>query len=323
MTPPSSTSKSIPCTPEPGHTKPPAPQLQDRGLSSRPEIGAHRLGFAPDVVGAAVRDHPAEVERDHLVADPHDQTYVMLDQQHGDAAPVADGADFIGEPIDFRVVSPPAGSSSSNSFGRFGERARKLHPLANAKGNAPAGRSATLLRPNSSISASAAQQSSFPRALPAALRAHWPGIRRAQSRARQHTRFRAPSWLKTGRRSGTSARRQARRVHAWSRQQAGGRRRSIDPARRVIETRDAVEERRLAGAVWANEAADCAAGNLKGYVLERGHAANRIVSPRTASRARGLEVPRRVRASSSRLGQLHALPIPHARLGQARRLPQS
>src|ERR1700678_2933004 len=42
---------------------------------------------------------------------------------------------------------------------------------------------------------------------------------------------------------------------------------------RIIETGNAIEERRLAGAVRTDQAADRPAGDLEGDIVERGHAA--------------------------------------------------
>ena len=82
---------------------------------------------------------------------------------------------------------------------------------------------------------------------------------------------------------------------------------------RIIETRDAIEERRLAGAVRTNQAADRAAGDLEGDILERGHAAEPDRQPPDRQQGGRLEVRIVIRASDSRLGQLHGLSVPHYR----------
>src|SRR6202042_157160 len=82
---------------------------------------------------------------------------------------------------------------------------------------------------------------------------------------------------------------------------------------RIIETRDAIEERRLAGAVRANQTADGAASDLEGHVLKRGHAAEPDRYPVDVQQGGRLEVRIVIRASDSRLGKLHRLSVPHCR----------
>ena len=102
-----------------------------------PQIGAHHLAIGPHLVGPPVGDDPAEVERDHLVADPHDQIHVMLDEEHRDAAPVADGADLVGQPVDLLVVEAGGRFVEEQELRTHGERARQLHPLAHAERQLP------------------------------------------------------------------------------------------------------------------------------------------------------------------------------------------
>ena len=94
---------------------------------------------------------------------------------------------------------------------------------------------------------------------------------------------------------------------------AAGQRPAVEhdrPRVRIIETRDAIEERRLAGAVRADQAADRAAGDLERDVVERGHAAEPDRQPPDRKQGGGLEVRNIIRASDSRLGQLHGLSVP-------------
>ena len=134
VTPPSSTSKSTPCSAraEPYHASSP---LTSRigALIRAPEIGAHHVAIGPDLVGRAVGDHAAKVERDDLVGDPHDKVHVMLDEQHRDAAAVADGADFLAQPVDFRVIEPAGRFVEQQQLRAYGERPGELHPLADAE----------------------------------------------------------------------------------------------------------------------------------------------------------------------------------------------
>jgi hypothetical protein len=57
----------------------------------------------------------------------------MLDQEHGDAAAVADGADFIGESVDFRVVEAAGRFVQQQQLWAFGECAGKLYSLADSE----------------------------------------------------------------------------------------------------------------------------------------------------------------------------------------------
>src|ERR1700733_15002264 len=102
---------------------------------------------------------------------------------------------------------------------------------------------------------------------------------------------------------------------------AAGQRPAVEldrPRVRVIETRDAIEERRLAGPVGTDQAADRAAGDLERDVVERGHAAEPDRHPTDRQQSGGPEVRIIIRASDSRLGQLHGLSVPPYRpAGQA------
>lgn len=71
----------------------PAPQIS-------PDDGIVALHLGRGAVG----DDAAEIERHHLVRDSHHQVHVVLDQQHGDAQPVADVADAAAELVDLLMV---------------------------------------------------------------------------------------------------------------------------------------------------------------------------------------------------------------------------
>ena len=82
------------------------------------------------------------------------------------------------------------------------------------------------------------------------------------------------------------------------------------PGAGIVEARDAVEERRLAGPVRPDQAADGAPRDLEGDILERGHAAEPDGEPADRKQGRGKQVYAFVRASGFRLGQLHGLSAP-------------
>ena len=61
------------------------------------QIGLNDLRVVADLIRRALGDDAAEVQHGDALADAHEQTHVMLDQQHGDVELVADAADGLGQ----------------------------------------------------------------------------------------------------------------------------------------------------------------------------------------------------------------------------------
>ena len=204
----------------------------------------------------------------------------MLDQEHGDAAAVADGADFVGEPVDFRVVEPAGRFVEQQQLWAFGERAGKLHPLANSE-RQRAGRTIRNGLEAEFLDQRVGVLDDLLFLAPRERR----GERIGQESAARH-RVRADAHVlahRHGRKQGDVLERPRDAEGGELMPGAAGERPAVErdrPRARIIETRDAIEERRLAGAVRANQAADRAAGDLEGHVLERGHAAEPDRQPR-------------------------------------------
>ena len=129
--------------------------LEQGGHQARlaPEVGADHLGIALHLGGRPLGDLPAEVEHHHLVGHLHHQAHVVLDQQHGHAALVADGAqDGRRAPPTSSWFRPPAGSSSSSSLGLpASARASSTRfsvpngrPAAGMRGDAPRARGSAM-----------------------------------------------------------------------------------------------------------------------------------------------------------------------------------
>ena len=65
----------------------------------------------------------------------------MLDEQHADAAPVADAADFAGERVDLLVVEARRGFVEQQQLGLDRQRARELDALPRRRtASSPTGR---------------------------------------------------------------------------------------------------------------------------------------------------------------------------------------
>ena len=96
--PPSSTARSTArAAPASARRRRRARGLEDRRHQALPEIGADDLGIALHLGRRALGDLAAEIERHDLVGDAHHQVHVMLDQQDGDAEPVADRDDELAQ----------------------------------------------------------------------------------------------------------------------------------------------------------------------------------------------------------------------------------
>ena len=75
----------------------------------------------------------AEIQRDHVVGDRHHQPHVMLDQQHGDIAVVANPADQVAEDVDFLMVEAAGRLVEQQYLGLRGKRPRQLDALLGAE----------------------------------------------------------------------------------------------------------------------------------------------------------------------------------------------
>ena len=198
----------------------------------------------------------------------------MLDEEHGDAAPVADGADLVR-----RAHRPPRGSSRRPARRAAGASARSRAP---GRARRACARRTAIRRPDGPRR----PRGRTPRS------ARPPAPRPAAPRAR---RTEAPSALarKPPRASACAPTRTLSRVVmvansatfwnvrampsaaiSWRAKLASGRPSNrIVPECGIVEAGDAVEQRGLAGAVRPDQAADRAAGDVEADVLQRGHAA--------------------------------------------------
>ena len=225
--------------------------------------------------------------------------------------------------VDFRMVEPAGGFIEQQQFRRVGERARELDPFTNP------------------------ERQRARRTVRNAFEAEFLDQRVG---ALGDLSFLAPRQRKAKRIGQKSAARHRVRAdahvlaHGHGRKQSdvlerprdaernelmpgdAGKRPPVEhdrPCSRIIEARDAIEEGRLACAVRADQAADRAARDLEGNVLERRHAAEPDRQPLNRQQG-GLGVRIMIRASGSRLGQLHGLPVPViVRLVEAGRRSQS
>src|SRR5439155_141084 len=91
-------------------------------------------------------DLAAEVEHDDLVRDLHDEPHVVLHEQHGHAARVADRAEELRERGHFLVVQAAGGLVHEEEPGARGQRPRELDAFERAEGQPAAGWSASAPR---------------------------------------------------------------------------------------------------------------------------------------------------------------------------------
>ena len=75
----------------------------------------------------------AEIQRDHMVGDRHHEAHVMLDQQHGHVAVVANPADQVAEHVDFLVVEAAGGLVEQQDLRLGSQRARQFDALLGAE----------------------------------------------------------------------------------------------------------------------------------------------------------------------------------------------
>ena len=248
----------------------------------------------------------------------------MLDQQNGDAAPIADGADLIGQRVDFRVVEAAGRFVQQQQFWPLGERAGKLHPLADAE------------RQRARRTVRDALEAEFLDQRVGALGdllflapSQRHGERIGEKTAARH-RVRADADVlahRHGRKQSDVLERPRDAERGELMPGAAQERASVEHDRsrtRIVETRDAIEERCLAGAVWTNQAADRPARDFEGDVVERGHAPESDRQPLDRQEGGGPKAHSLIRAFGFRLGQLHGLLRPHCcPARQASHWPQS
>ena len=181
----------------------------------------------------------------------------MLDQQHADAAPVADPPDFSAERVDLLVIEPGGGLVEQQQL-RLDRRARARVPRASGRrsGSSPTGRSATSDRPkffDQRVGALGDPRSSR-------RRGQAPGLgEKAAARASRGcrpSRFRARSCVANSARF-WNVRAMPSSAMAWRGAVSRPRRRSGSSRLGAIEPRDAVEQRGLAGPVGSDQPQIC------------------------------------------------------------------
>ena len=186
----------------------------------------------------------------------HHQAHVMLDQQHRDAQPVADVADQRAERADLFVVEP-AGRLVEQQQLRLGRPARAPARPASACRTAvrATGASATAPRPRK-CDQLAPRVRRLPRSS-APTRGRRSALARKPLRgaavARRPARCRARSCCGTARGSGTCGRCRARRCGGAAALSSARPSKRMLAALAVVEPRQAVEQRGLAGAVGADQ----------------------------------------------------------------------
>ncbi len=84
--------------------------------------------------GRAFGDLPAEIERHHPVGNVHHQAHVVLDQQHREPEPVANLLDQGAERPDFLVIEAARRLIEQQQLGLAGQGARQLHAFLRAEG---------------------------------------------------------------------------------------------------------------------------------------------------------------------------------------------
>ena len=216
------------------------------------------------------------------------------------------------------TLRPDDGSSSSSSFGSVAERARQLDHLAHAVGQPGDERCrGSAARSSRSITCSTASRCAT------SARAH---ARQEQQIARRRL-VRAMRWRPISRFCSTvacsnssmfwkvRAMPQRRRRRAAPRGERAGPRTRSRPQVGVIDAADQVEDRRLAGAVRADEGEDLAALHVEADVVDgdaRRRSARRGCEPRAAARRR----PSLISAGPTSGSDFCRLNMPRGRTGR-------
>jgi len=91
----------------------------------------------PDLARRPLGDRPAEIQRVNPVRNVHDQVHVVLDQQNGDPEFVADVEDETGDVLRLFLVHPGDDLVEQNDLRIGGERAGEFDPLLLAVGQRP------------------------------------------------------------------------------------------------------------------------------------------------------------------------------------------
>ena len=268
----------------------------------RAEVGLDDLGSVATVAERALRDLDAVIECDHTVGDPLDDVHVVLDDEDRVAA-LGRGACAISSVISCVSAGfmPAAGSSSSSSRGFVGRRAGDLEPAAvrvreAVRGLVPAVAHQPVAEEGEPLLRELAR-SRAPRAAGPACAASSAGRPPLCARRRRPSRSPARSCSGRGGASGTCARSRDRVIGAGrgptmllpSKQDVA--------ARRVVDARDQVEERRLAGAVRPDDADDLAFVDVE-VEVGRCSAGRRKPSRRPGARAASRPLRRSPRARS-------------------------
>ena len=137
VTPPSSTTKSMPCS----TASAPYAACSDRRPQAAPacctprlaEIGADHLRLVAHLLGRAVGDLQAELQRHHLVGDAHHQVHVMLDQQDAELELLADAPQQLRQLIHLAVIEPARRLVQHQQLRLADQRARQLDALLRAE----------------------------------------------------------------------------------------------------------------------------------------------------------------------------------------------
>ena len=237
------------------------------------EVPAPRYAVATsklraDLVRRPLGERAAAVEHVDAVADLHDQRDVVVDQQHAGAEVVADGADDGREGRDLGLVQPGRRlvhqhearlRARARARRRAGARRRAAAPTRGCVGP---GREAEQLE----------QLVGAPARLAPARRRR-RARRPRRSRARVSPRNSRPCW---------NVRASPARPRRCGGQRVISRRAELDPPRRrQVEAGEQVDERRLAGAVRADQPEHLVGRELEVDVLRAPG------SPRTSARRRG------------------------------------
>ena len=98
------------------------------------QVGADHVGVALHLLGQAGRDGCAEVDDHHPVGEVHHEAHVVLDEDHGHAQLVADVEDEPGHVLGLLDVHPGDGLVEEQELGLHRERAAQLDALLDAVG---------------------------------------------------------------------------------------------------------------------------------------------------------------------------------------------
>ena len=235
--------------------------LSSRAPALSPRYAAATSRFARISRRRALGERRALVEHVDAVADLHDQRHVVVDQQHAGAVLVAHRADDRGELGHLRLREA-GGRLVHQDEARLGrERARDAEPpLVAVRERRRRARPRTRrARARSSSSAARAPRAAAARADAERRDLDVLAHRQRAERVAVLERAREPV-------PAAAVRRPARDVAALELDRA---------ARRPVEAAEHVDERRLAGAVRADQADDLAAPQLERDAAERLHALER------------------------------------------------